>query len=107
MMWKGGEGIGRLDSGAGRGQVAHGAIDHRIFEFLMGEDRYTFMDTDLSEAELTSAAEALADLHQAGRGFSGPPDARQTRPKIMDFLVVDTNRAAADLGPVKHHVVGA
>jgi homoserine kinase type II len=57
-----------------------------VFEFLKGEDRYTFMDTDLSEEELVSAADALARLHQAGRDFCGPPGAKPARPKIMDFL---------------------
>jgi homoserine kinase type II len=57
-----------------------------VFEFLKGENRYTFMDTDLSEEELASAANTLAGLHDAGRGFCSPSGASRARPKIMDFL---------------------
>jgi len=57
-----------------------------VFEFLPGEIRYTFMDTDLSEEELTSAADTLARLHQAGSGFSTPSGVCRRQPKVMDFL---------------------
>jgi homoserine kinase type II len=57
-----------------------------VFEFLKGEDRYTFMDTHLSEEESASAADTLARLHHAGRGFRSPSGASRARPKIMDFL---------------------
>jgi homoserine kinase type II len=57
-----------------------------VFEFLKGEDRYTFMDTNLSEEELASAADTLARLHDVGRGFCSPSGASRARPKIMDFL---------------------
>ena len=57
-----------------------------VFEFLKGEDRYTFMDTYLSKEELASAADTLARLHDAGRGFCSPSGVSRARPKIMDFL---------------------
>jgi homoserine kinase type II len=70
-------------------QIVEGRIVIRfwaVFEFLKGEDRYTFMDTNLSKEELTGAADALARLHHAGRDFCGPSGAKPARPKIMDFL---------------------
>ena len=57
-----------------------------LFEFLRGVVRYTFVETHLSEAELTDSAETLARLHQAGRDFAIAAGAGQARPKIMDFL---------------------
>ena len=57
-----------------------------LFEFLEGEDRYTWTDTDLTEKEFASAGAALARLHHAGNGFRKPPEAERVQPRIMDFL---------------------
>jgi homoserine kinase type II len=57
-----------------------------LFEFLNGEDRYTWMDTHFSAQELDSCAKVLARLHQAGISFICPVDTDRALPKIMDFL---------------------
>ena len=40
-----------------------------LFEFLEGEDKYSWTDTDLTDKEFISAAEILAHLHYCGHGF--------------------------------------
>ena len=40
-----------------------------IFDFFPGEDKYTWIQNDLSKPELISAAEVLAHLHDAAIGF--------------------------------------
>ena len=57
-----------------------------IFEFLKGEDRYTWMDTSVTPEEMTSASQVLAKLHDAGRDFIKPRDADRAQPKIMNLL---------------------
>ena len=57
-----------------------------IFEFLEGENQYTWMDTDLSNAEITIAGRILAQLHRAAQNFLKPPGSGRLQPKIMDFL---------------------
>ncbi len=58
-----------------------------LFEFLSGEDKYTWTQTDLADEELTSSAEILAQLHNAGRDFQCPAGAGRVQPPIMEFLV--------------------
>jgi homoserine kinase type II len=57
-----------------------------VFEFLEGEDRYTWVDTHVAPEDLISAAEVLADLHLAGQNFRTPQGAERKQPKINDFL---------------------
>ena len=57
-----------------------------VFAFSKGEHRYSFADTDLSAAELTSSARTLARLHEAGREFIRPPGAHPAKSKIRDYL---------------------
>ncbi|MGD2185694.1 MAG: phosphotransferase [Desulfobacterales bacterium] len=57
-----------------------------VFEFLEGEDRYTWVDTKIAPEDMISAAKVLADLHQAGLNFSKPAGAERNQPKINDFL---------------------
>ncbi|MBW2408458.1 MAG: phosphotransferase [Deltaproteobacteria bacterium] len=57
-----------------------------VFEYLQGEERYTWTDTDIAPDDLTSAARVLARLHQAGSNFRKPPGADRVQPAIMDFL---------------------
>lgn len=58
-----------------------------VFEFLEGEDRYTWTDTNIAPEDLISAAEVLADFHAAGQNFHAPHGAERNQPKINDFLV--------------------
>lgn len=57
-----------------------------IFEFLKGEDRYTWTDTSVTPEEMTSASRVLARLHDAGRDFVKPRGADRAQPKIMNLL---------------------
>jgi homoserine kinase type II len=57
-----------------------------LFEFLEGEDKYSWTDTDLTDKEFISAAEVLAHLHHCGRGFKKPPKADRVQPRIMEFI---------------------
>jgi homoserine kinase type II len=57
-----------------------------VFEFLEGEDRYTWVDTRVAPEDMISAAEVLANLHQAGQNFRTPKGAERNQPKINDFL---------------------
>ena len=58
-----------------------------VFEFLEGEDRYTWVDTHVAPDDMVNAAEVLADLHRAGQNFRPPDGAERKQPKINDFLV--------------------
>ena len=57
-----------------------------VFEFLEGEDRYTWTVTPVAMEDMISAAKVLAKLHIAGQDFRKPPDADRAQLKIMDFL---------------------
>ena len=57
-----------------------------LFDFLAGEDKYTWTNTDLTDEELSSAADILARLHQHGADFKKPPGTDRGQPPIMQFL---------------------
>ena len=57
-----------------------------LFEFLNGEDKYSWTHTDLTDKEFISAAEILAHLHHCGHGFKKPPGADRAQPRIMEFM---------------------
>ena len=57
-----------------------------IFDFLEGEDPYTWLETDLTDAEFASAAEVLARMHHAGRDFVKPAGTDRAQPCIAEFL---------------------
>ena len=57
-----------------------------LFEFLDGEDKYSWTCTDLTDKEFISAAEILAHLHHCGYGFKKPPGADRVQPRIMEFI---------------------
>jgi homoserine kinase type II len=57
-----------------------------LFEFLEGEDKYSWTCTDLTDKEFISAAEILAHLHHCGHGFKKPPGADRVQPRIMEFI---------------------
>jgi homoserine kinase type II len=57
-----------------------------LFEFLNGEDKYSWTDTNLTDKEFISAADALAQLHHCGHGFNKPPNADRVQPQIMAFI---------------------
>ena len=57
-----------------------------LFDFLRGEDKYSWTYTDLTDQELASSAEIMARLHHHGADFIKPPDAERAQPPIMEFL---------------------
>ncbi len=57
-----------------------------LFEFLEGEDKYSWTYTGLTDKEFTSAAEILADLHNCGPDFNKPPGIDRAQPSIMEFM---------------------
>jgi homoserine kinase type II len=81
-----------------RGTVAYWAL----FEFLDGEDRYSWTNTDLTDSELVSAAEIFSRLHRCGHGFEKPPGAERAQPRIMEFLPTFRDRISAYLDKAGH-----
>ena len=57
---------------------------YALFNFLPGEDRYTWIGPVCSESEIISAAEVLARFHHALHGFK--PLGARAETKIMDLL---------------------
>ena len=57
-----------------------------IYDFLEGEDKYTWIDTNLLPEEDASFAKLLAQFHNSARNFD-PGDLVKEEPKIMDFLL--------------------
>jgi homoserine kinase type II len=62
-------------------------VDHwAVYEFIEGEGRYTWVDTNIAPEDMINAAEVLADLHQAGQDFRKPKGSDRLQPQIMKFL---------------------
>jgi homoserine kinase type II len=57
-----------------------------VYEFIEGEDRYAWFDTNIAPEDMISAAEVLADLHEAGQDFRKPKGCNRHQPPIMEFL---------------------
>ncbi len=62
-----------------------------VFEFLEGEDKYSWTDTDLTDNEFISAAGILAHLHHCAHGFKKSPGIDRTQPRIMAFIATFKN----------------
>lgn len=56
-----------------------------IYEFLPGEDKYTWVDNALNDEEYASAAEVMAIFHNASRKFD-PKGLERVEPKIMELI---------------------
>ena len=56
-----------------------------VYQYLLGEDLYTWDNPTLNDAEYASAAEVLATFHNAARDFN-PQGLERVEPKIMEFL---------------------
>jgi homoserine kinase type II len=59
-------------------------VYYAVFDFLEGEDRYTWIDPHLSPAEVQDAAAVLARFHNAVAGFN--PPGRRMEPRIFELL---------------------
>ena len=64
-------------------------IFYAIFEFLRGEDKYTWVDPHCSPKEVENAATTLALFHQAVADII--PMGQRTEPRIIDLLPHITN----------------
>jgi homoserine kinase type II len=73
-----------------------------LFEFLDGEDKYSWTRTDLADGEFLSAAEILAHLHHCGHGFEKPPGADRAQPPIMEWMPTFKNKFAGFLMKAGH-----
>lgn len=60
------------------------AIFYAIFDFLPGEDKYSWIDPACNDEEIISAAQALAQFHNAVFGFQ--PDGEREEPEIVELL---------------------
>ena len=70
---------------------SHTPVYYAVFDFLEGEDRYTWIDPQLSSSEVQSTASVLAKFHHAVANFN-PPGQRieatilELLPSISDTL---------------------
>jgi homoserine kinase type II len=71
-----------------------------IFQFLPGEDRYTWVNPACSETETVQAAEFLARYHNAVSGFK--PLGQRSEAKIMDLLPAIAHTIASVQQRSKH-----
>lgn len=78
----------------------HEGAFYAIFDFLPGEDRYTWVDPICTPEELVSAAVTLAQFHQAVDGFQ--PPGKRAEPKILDLLPVISGTVTACPDKIKH-----
>ena len=58
-----------------------------VFEYLRGEDKYTWYNTALTDTEFRNAAGLLADFHNAVRDFA-PGRLNRVEPPIMALLPI-------------------
>jgi homoserine kinase type II len=61
-------------------------VFYTIFDYLPGEDRYTWVDPVLNNAELYASGAVLAQFHIAAGSFT--PRGRRVEPKILELLPV-------------------
>jgi len=74
-------------------------VFYTIFEYLPGEDCFSWVDPILTEAQLSSSAEVLAQFHNEVGGFT--PIGRRNEPRILDLLPVIAETWAACLSKSK------
>ena len=78
---------------------------YAIFEFLPGEDKYTWIDPICEVSELKSSAVTLARFHQAMAGWE--PRGKRQEPRIVELLQTIPDKIAAVLDQKKGTVFDA
>lgn len=73
-----------------------------LFDFLEGEDKYSWTLNKLRDNELISAAEGLAHFHHCGHGFKRSPGIDRIEPRIMDYITTFKNTFYVLLDQNKH-----
>jgi homoserine kinase type II len=68
-------------------------VFYAIFDYLPGEDRFTWVSPHCSDEELSNAAAVLAQFHSAASRLQ--PHGRRAEPKIMDLLPVIAENTSA------------
>jgi homoserine kinase type II len=69
-----------------------------LFDFLKGEDKYSWIETDLIDEEVSSSADILGRLHHHGADFTKPANTDRAQPPIMHFLPILKHNFAAFAG---------
>lgn len=59
-------------------------VFYAIFDFLQGEDRYTWVDPECNDDEVISSAQTLAKFHDAVSDLI--PQGKRSEPKIFELL---------------------
>lgn len=72
-----------------------------LFDFLKGEDKYTWIETDLTDQEVSSSADILARLHHHGADFRKPSNSDRAQPPILHFLPLLKQNFATFAGEAK------
>ena len=72
------------DGGTYLKQEGDGMSFYAIFEFLLGEDKYTWVDPCCEPGEVASAATALARFHQAVGNWQ--PQGKRDEPRIVELI---------------------
>ena len=80
-----------------------GEAYYAVFEFLSGEDRYTWNDPHCTSAEITEAASVLAEFHHAVSDLA--PKGSKAEPGILDLLGVIPGNLEASLRAGKNPLV--
>ena len=68
----------------------NGKVEKRyfaVYDFLEGEDKYTWIDPYLTDEEFASFAGVLATFHNASRNYD-PKGRERIEPKILEFLKI-------------------
>jgi homoserine kinase type II len=76
-----------------------------VYEYLAGEDKYTWDNPILNDEEFASAAKMLATFHNAARDFD-PKGLQRVEAKILDLLptfTVNLQKFAQDTGTGKFY----
>ncbi len=63
-----------------------GGVFYTVFDYLDGEDRFTWVDPILTQEQLADSAVVLAHLHMHASGFT--PRGRRVEPRILDLLPI-------------------
>jgi len=70
-----------------------------VYEYLRGEDKYTWVENELTDKEYASSAEVIATFHNALRNFTPPAGAERVEPPILQLVkeLPDTFKQWAEL----------
>ena len=74
------------------GEQDEQGIFYAIFDYLPGEDRYTWVGPNCTDEELRASAQVLAQYHSAVSRLT--PKGRRAEPKILELLPVIARNAA-------------